>query len=186
MQEIPPGTYPGPVIVALADRVPSVDPSAWVASSAAVLGSVRLGAEVSVWYCAVLRGDTEQIVVGPGSNLQDGSVLHADPGQPCVLGADVVVGHRAVLHGCRVEDEVLVGIGAVVMNGAVIGSGSLIGAGALVPEGVVVPPRSLLLGAPGRVRRQTTDEEVAATRRNAATYRRLRLAHAAVQGEVHP
>jgi carbonic anhydrase/acetyltransferase-like protein (isoleucine patch superfamily) len=171
------------VIVPLGERVPVVDPTAWVAPSAAVLGSITLGAEVSVWYSAVLRGDTEQIEVGWGSNIQDGSVLHADPGDPCRLGAGVVVGHRAVLHGCRVEDEVLVGIGAVVMDGAVIGTGSLVGAGALVPEGVVVPPRSLVLGAPGRVRRSTTDEEVARIRRNAATYRRLRLLHGRAAGD---
>lgn len=167
------------MIVSLEQRVPTLHPTAWVAPSADVLGDVRLGAEVSVWYGAVLRGDTESIRVGAASNIQDGSVLHADPGHPCELGAGVVVGHRAVLHGCRVEDEVLVGIGAIVMNGAVIGTGSLVGAGALVPEGVTIPPRSLVLGAPGRVRRETSDDEVERIRRNAEHYRQLRLRHAA-------
>jgi carbonic anhydrase/acetyltransferase-like protein (isoleucine patch superfamily) len=167
------------VIIALDEWAPHVDPSAWVAASAMVVGQVRIGAEASVWYCAVVRADAEAIRIGAGVNLQDGCVLHADPGFPLDLGAGVVVGHRAVLHGCRVEDEVLVGIGAIVMNGAVIGTGSLIGAGALVPEGMVIPPRSLVLGMPGRVLRQTSDEEVERIRSNAAHYRALRLVHAA-------
>ena len=167
------------MILSLDGRAPSVDPSAWIAPSATVVGQVEVGPEVSLWYSAVARGDAEAVRIGAGSNIQDGCVLHADPGYPCELGVGVVVGHRAVLHGCRVEDEVLIGIGAIVMNGAVIGTGSLVGAGALVPEGVVIPPRSLVLGAPGRVRRETSPAEVEAIRRNAARYRELRLVHAA-------
>ncbi|MFZ0161559.1 MAG: gamma carbonic anhydrase family protein [Kineosporiaceae bacterium] len=170
------------MIAALGERVPQVDASAWVAPSAMVVGDVRIGAEASVWYGTVVRADVEAIRIGAGANLQDGCVIHADPGYPTDLGAGVVVGHRAVLHGCRIEDEVLIGIGAIVMNGAVIGTGSLIGAGALVPEGVVIPPRSLVLGMPGRVLRQTTDEELERIRRNAVHYRALRLVHAAAMG----
>ncbi|MBL8930371.1 MAG: gamma carbonic anhydrase family protein [Kineosporiaceae bacterium] len=169
------------MIIELGSRRPRIDPTAWVAPSATVAGDAVLGAEVSLWYGAVVRADTEAIRVGAGSNLQDGSVLHADPGFPCTLGAGVVVGHRAVLHGCTIADDVLVGIGAIVMNGAVIGTGSLIGAGALVAEGVVVPPRSLVLGQPGRVRRATSEEEVERIRRNAEHYRALRGVHAQAQ-----
>lgn len=167
------------MVIDLDGRGPHVHHTAWVAPSATVVGDVHLGTEVSVWYGVVIRADTETIRIGAGSNVQDGSVLHADPGSPLTLGRDVVVGHCTVLHGCTVEDEVLVGIGAIVMNGAVLGTGSLVGAGALIPEGVLVPPRSLVLGAPGRVRRQTTDDEVERIRRTALRYRALRLTHAA-------
>jgi carbonic anhydrase/acetyltransferase-like protein (isoleucine patch superfamily) len=167
------------VIVSWNEWVPRVDPAAWVAASAVVAGRVSLAAEASLWYGVVVRADRETITIGPGSNVQDGCVLHADPGYPLVLGRDVVVGHRAVLHGCRVEDECLIGIGAIVMNGAVIGSGSIVGAGALVPEGMQVPARSLVLGIPGRVRRATSEDDVERIRRNAAGYRALSRVHAA-------
>ena len=165
------------MIKSLDDRLAEVDPAAFVAPSATVVGSVAIEAEASLWYGVVARGDTEQIRIGQGSNVQDGCVLHADPGFPLVIGPDVVVGHRAVLHGCLVEPEVLIGIGAIVLNGAVIGTGSIVGAGAMVPEGMVVPPRSLVLGVPARVRRGTTEDEVAGIRANAARYRALRLRH---------
>ncbi len=142
------------MITSLGERVPRVDGSAWVASSAHVVGDVTIGAEASVWYGAVVRADAEAILIGAGGNLQDGCVLHADPGSPLVLGDGVVAGHRAVLHGCRIGDEVLVGIGAIVMNDAVVGAGSLIGAGALVGEGhgdpaAVAGARHAGSGAPG-------------------------------------
>jgi carbonic anhydrase/acetyltransferase-like protein (isoleucine patch superfamily) len=148
----------------------SVDPTAWVAANATLVGVVTVGRESSIWYGAVLRGDGEAIHLGPRSNLQDGCVVHTDPGFPVRVGAGVSVGHRAILHGCVIEDDVLVGMGAIIMNGVVIGAGSVIGAGALLPEGLVVPPRSLVLGMPAKVRRETTDEEVAGNRNNAATY----------------
>ncbi len=129
----------------------SVDPTAFIAPSAILDGDVSIGAEASVWHQAVLRGDSAAIVVGARSNVQDGAVLHADPGVPCLVGEGVSVGHRAVLHGCIVEDGVLVGIGAIVLNGARLGAGSVIAAGALVPEGMAVPPRSLVMGVPGRI-----------------------------------
>lgn len=164
-------------MVTVGKHQPQVDPDAWVAPSATVVGNVSLAAEASVWYGAVIRGDAEEISIGRGSNVQDGCVLHADPGFPCHVGSGVVIGHNAVVHGCTVEDDSLIGLGAIVMNGAVIGSGSLIGAGALVPEGVVIPPRSLVLGSPGKVRRQLEDADVDRIRSGAEHYRQMRLLH---------
>jgi carbonic anhydrase/acetyltransferase-like protein (isoleucine patch superfamily) len=160
----------------------AVDPTAWVAPAATVVGSVTIGKRASVWYGAVLRGDGEPIAVGEESNLQDGCVLHTDPDFPVRVGRGVSIGHRAVLHGCTVGDDVLVGMGSIIMNGASIGAGSIVGAGALVPEGMDVPPRSLVLGMPGKVRRPTTDEELAHIVTNAAAYvasARIHRAHRA-------
>jgi len=170
------------VLIALEGGAPSCDPSSWVAPGVVLAGPVTLGADVSVWYVTVVRADLDRITVGAGTNLQDGCVLHTDPGLHLEIGRGVTVGHRAVLHGCRVEDDVMIGMGAVVMNRALIGTGSIVGAGALVPEGTVVPPRSLVLGAPGRVRRQTTDDEVTLTRLNAEHYVTLARQHAAALG----
>lgn len=154
-----------------------IDPTAFVHPLAFVCGDVTLGAGASVWPFAVLRGDNERIAVGAGSNVQDGAVLHADPGLPCVLGARVSVGHRAVVHGAVVADDVLVGMGALVLNGASVGAGSIVGAGAVVREGMVVPPGSLLVGVPARIVRATTDEERARIARTAAAYLRLQARH---------
>ncbi len=167
--------------LSLPQRSPRIDPTAWVAPGAIVVGDVDLGAEVSIWYSAVIRADAEAISVGDGSNIQDGSVLHADPGFPARIGRNVVVGHRAVLHGCTVEDGALIGIGSIVMNGAVIGAGSLVGAGALVSEGTVIPPGSLVLGAPGRVKRELSQAERDRILTNAEHYRALRTLHAQAQ-----
>jgi carbonic anhydrase/acetyltransferase-like protein (isoleucine patch superfamily) len=150
----------------------------FIHATAVVLGRVVLGADVSVWPCAVLRGDSDVITVGAGTNLQDGVVVHVDPGVPCVIGARCTVGHRAIVHGCTVEDEVLIGMGAIILNHAVIGTGSIIGAGAVVREGMVVPPRSLVLGVPGRVVREVQDDEVRATIDSAARYVDRAAAHA--------
>ena len=170
------------MLLSLPGRVPTVDASAWVADTARVVGQVELGERVSVWYSAVLRGDGDAVRVGARTNLQDGCVLHADPGFPLTVGAGVSVGHAAVLHGCTVEDDVLVGMGAIVMNGARIGTGSMIGAGALVSPGTVVPPGSLVIGTPGKVRRETTDEERELIALNSAVYLDLLEQHrAAVQ-----
>jgi len=136
---------------------PGIDPSAFVARGAVVLGDVRLGRESSVWYNSVIRGDTEQVEVGDGSNIQDLSMLHADPGFPCLVGARVSVGHRAILHGCTVEDECLIGMGAILLNGVRVGRGSVIGAGAVVPEGMQIPPGSVVLGVPGKVVREVDE-----------------------------
>lgn len=156
-----------------------IDDTAFIARGAVVLGDVQVGADASVWYGAVLRGDTEAIRVGPRSNVQDGSVLHADPGFPCVLGAEVTVGHRCVVHGARVGDRCLLGMGAILMNGATLGEECLVGAGALITEGKVFPPRSLILGAPAQVRRPLTEAEIADLRSAAAHYVAAARAHRA-------
>ncbi len=156
--------------IAFEDHVPQIAPDAFVAPTATVIGQVRLGAKASVWYGAVLRGDRDAIVVGDGSNVQDGCVLHADPGHPCRLGAGVSVGHLAVVHGCTIDDEVLIGMGAVVLNGATVGSGSIVAAGAVVLEGAEVPPGSLVAGVPGKVRRALSDDEWERVRGNARNY----------------
>jgi carbonic anhydrase/acetyltransferase-like protein (isoleucine patch superfamily) len=147
----------------------TIAPSAFIAPNATVLGDVTIGADASIWYGSVVRGDLEAITIGEGSNIQDLSVLHADPGLPCRIGRHVGVGHRAILHGCEVEDGCLIGMGSIVLNGAVIGAGSVVAAGALVPEGMRVPPGSLVMGVPGRIVR-TVDAELAA--RASATCRR--------------
>jgi carbonic anhydrase/acetyltransferase-like protein (isoleucine patch superfamily) len=147
-----------------------VDPTAWIAPSAVVVGEVHLAESVSIWYGAVLRGDSAAIHIGPRTNIQDGSVVHVDHGMPTRIGADVVVGHGAVVHAATVEDGCLIAIRATVLSGAVIGCGSIVGAGAVVTEGKVIPPRSLVLGVPGRVVRQIGDDEAAKVREQAARY----------------
>ncbi|MFO0907533.1 MAG: gamma carbonic anhydrase family protein [Isosphaeraceae bacterium] len=137
---------------------PQIDPTAWIASNAVVLGNVILEPDASLWYGCVARGDTERIAVGAESNIQDLTMLHADPGFPCRVGRRVSVGHRVILHGCEIEDDALIGMGAILLNGARVGRGSLIGAGALLTEGFEVPPGSLVLGVPGRVIRPLDDE----------------------------
>lgn len=159
-----------PLIAALGDRIPAVDPTAFVAPTAVVVGDVVLGPRASVWYGAVVRADAESIRIGADSNVQDGSTLHSDPGFPLVLGDRVTVGHRVVLHGARVDDDVLVGMGAVVMNGAHIGSGSIVAAGAVVTEGAEVPPGSLVAGVPAKVVRDLGDAAVERIRANAVSY----------------
>ncbi len=142
----------------------------FVADTAALIGNVILEAHASVWFGAVLRGDNEPITIGTGSNVQDGVVMHTDPGFPLTLGANVTVGHMAMLHGCTVGDNSLVGINAVVLNGARIGRNCLIGAGALVPEGREIPDGSLVIGSPGKVKRELTAEEIAGLTRSAEGY----------------
>ena len=166
------------LIVDYRDRRPDIDPAAWTAPGCTVLGSVRLAPGASVWYGCVLRADTERITVGAGSNVQDGTVIHADPGFPAVVGAGVSVGHRAVLHGCTVGDGALIGMGAVVLNGARIGAGSLVAAGTVVLEGTVVPPGSLVAGVPGRVRRALSESERADLARTATQYVERARSHA--------
>jgi carbonic anhydrase/acetyltransferase-like protein (isoleucine patch superfamily) len=152
---------------------------AWVAPNATLVGAVTLRAEASVWYGAVLRGDGDSIEVGEGSNVQDGCVLHADPGYPVRVGRGVSIGHNAVVHGCTVEDGSLVGMGAVVLNGARVGAGSLVAAGTVVLAGTDVPPGSLVAGVPGKVRRSLSDEEVQGLQGNAERYRERRRQYAA-------
>lgn len=149
---------------------PEVHPSAFVADSAQVIGQVSLGAEASVWFGCVIRGDTELISIGAGSNIQDASVLHADYGFPLQVGARVTVGHQVMLHGCCIGDETLIGIGAVVLNGARIGKHCLVGAGALVTEGKEFPDGSLILGSPAKVVRTLTPEQIEGLRASAQHY----------------
>ena len=137
---------------------PEIDPTAFVHDDAIVIGRVHLAAHVSVWPTAVIRADSEVVLIGAPSNVQDGAVLHADPGFPAIIGERVAIGHRAIVHGATVEDDCLIGMGAIVLNGARVGSGSLIGAGAVCKEGMIIPPGSLVLGIPGRVVRETTAE----------------------------
>ncbi|QQA44758.1 gamma carbonic anhydrase family protein [Pelagovum pacificum] len=148
-------------LYALDDRMPEVHDTAWIAPGCHVIGSVVLAEESSVWFGSTLRGDNEPILVGPRSNIQENAVLHTDPGFPLTIGADCTIGHKALLHGCTIGDGCLIGMAATVMNGAVIGAGSLVGAGALVTEGTEVPPGSLVLGAPGRVKRELDEAAIA-------------------------
>ncbi|WP_243030822.1 gamma carbonic anhydrase family protein [Thermus altitudinis] len=134
------------------DKLPKVHPTAFIAPGAYVVGEVEVGEGASIWFAAVVRGDLERVVVGPGSNVQDGAVLHADPGFPCLLGPEVTVGHRAVVHGAVVEEGALIGMGAVVLNGARVGKNAVVGAGAVVPPGMEVPEGKLAVGVPARIK----------------------------------
>ncbi|MFE7801738.1 gamma carbonic anhydrase family protein [Nocardia sp. NPDC057440] len=156
--------------IQVGEFAPEVDDSAWIAPNATVIGRVQLAAEVSIWYGAVLRADLEAISIGARTNIQDGCVLHADPGFPLTVGTGVSVGHNAILHGCTIGDDVLVGMGATVLNGAVIGAGCLIAANALIPEGAHIPPGSLVAGVPGKIRRELSAAEQDGVRLGAAVY----------------
>ncbi|EST19732.1 gamma carbonic anhydrase family protein [Streptomyces niveus] len=168
------------LIAGVGGKEPVIDPTAFVAPTAVVLGEVTMAAGVSVWYHTVLRADGGPIVIGADTNIQDNCTVHVDLGSPVTVGARVSVGHNAVLHGCTVEDDVLVGMGAAVLNGAHIGSGSLVAAQALVPQGMRVPPGSLVAGVPAKVKRELTEEEREGIRLNAAVYLELAKRHGAV------
>ncbi len=157
-----------------------VDPSAFVAAGAVLAGDVRIGVDASVWFQCVLRGDSDRIEIGAGSNVQDLTLVHVDEGSPAIVGARVTIGHRAVIHGCRIEDDCLIGMGAVVLSGARIGAGSVIGAGAVVREGFDVPAGSLVLGVPGRIARPVDADQRAAIARGAAHYVELGRAYRAL------
>ncbi len=149
---------------------PRVADSAWVADSAQVMGNVVLGEDSSIWFGTVIRGDTETITVGRGSNIQDASVLHADIGKPLTIGENVTVGHQVMLHGCTIGDESLIGIGAIVLNGAKIGRHCLVGAGALVTEGKEFPDGSMIIGSPAKAVRQLTPEQIEGLKLSAQHY----------------
>ena len=151
-------------------KTPQVDSTAWIADSAQVMGHVTLGPDASVWFGCVLRGDTESMTIGEGSNIQDLSVLHADYGQPLTVGKHVTVGHKVMLHGCTIGDESLIGIGAIVLNGARIGKNCLVGAGSLVTEGKEFPDGSMIMGTPAKVVRQLTPEQIEGLRLSAQHY----------------
>jgi carbonic anhydrase/acetyltransferase-like protein (isoleucine patch superfamily) len=151
---------------------PVVPENAWVAPSADLMGKVRLLVDASIWFGAVLRGDNEWIEVGEGSNVQDGCLLHTDMGAPLTIGSNCTIGHKAILHGCIIGENSLIGMGAIVLNHAKIGRNCLIGAGALIPEGKVIPDNSLVLGQPGKVIRVLNDESVAGLTRAAESYQK--------------
>lgn len=157
-------------IYELDGAVPQVAATAWIADSAQVIGTVTLGEEVSVWFGTVVRGDTNSITIGAGSNIQDASVLHADLGKPLVVGEGVTVGHQVVLHGCTIGDGSLIGIGAIVLNGAKIGKNCLVGAGSLVTEGKEFPDGSMIMGSPAKVVRQLTPEQIEGLLQSARHY----------------
>jgi len=158
---------------------PQIDTNAWVAESAVVIGNVQMAEGSSLWPTAVARGDLEQISIGAGSNVQDGAVLHGDPGQPVRVGADVTVGHRAVIHGATLEDGCLVGIGAIVLNGVTVGAGALVAAGSVVTKDV--PSGTLVMGMPAAVKRELSPEAIDEQRCHARRYAQLAASHAQIR-----
>ena len=158
-------------ILTINEHTPAIDDDAWIAPDATVAGNVTLGAGTSVWFGCVVRSELEEVRIGTDTNVQDLTVVHADPGFPCAIGERVTVGHRAVLHGCTIGDDVLVGMGAVVLNGAVVGEGAVIGAGAVVTEGSRIPPRTVAVGIPAKSRDLQIPE---IPRPNVAGYKHIR------------
>ncbi len=157
-------------IYQLENDLPAVHATAWVADSAQVIGRITLAENASVWYGAVLRGDNDDIHIGRNSNVQDGSVLHTDPGTPLTVGDNVTIGHQVTLHGCTIGDCSLVGIGSTVLNNARIGRNSIVGAGTLIPEGKTFPDGVLIVGVPGKVVRELTPEQITRLHASAAHY----------------
>jgi carbonic anhydrase/acetyltransferase-like protein (isoleucine patch superfamily) len=152
------------------NNTPILHKDSWVAGNAVLIGKVILEKNVNIWFNVVLRGDIEAIKIGEGSNVQDGSVFHTDPGCPLTLGKGVTVGHMVMLHGCEIDDDTLIGIGSTILNKTKIGKNCIIGANTLIPENKVIPDRSLVLGSPGKVIRQVTDKEVEEIKENAKHY----------------
>lgn len=168
----------GASVIALSGATPAIDPGAFVADGARVVGDVHLAERVSIWYNAVVRGDVNTIRIGARSNVQDNVSIHVDRGHPAAIGEDVSIGHNAVVHGCTIGDGSLIGMGAVVLSGAVIGEGCLVAAGTVVREGEIVPPQSLVAGVPGKVRRALSEDEVERLRDNARRYLDTAARHA--------
>lgn len=169
----------GASILSVNGKTPRLDPSAFVADGARVIGAVTLGEGSSIWYNAVVRADSDSVSIGAGSNVQDNVSIHVDAGHPASIGENVSIGHNAVVHGCTIGDGALIGMGSVILSGAVIGAGSLVAGGAVVLEGTIVPPGSLVAGVPAKVRRDLTEQETAGLARNALGYREHAKAHAA-------
>ena len=151
-------------------HTPKIDSGSWAAPNAVIIGRVELKKNSNIWFNTTLRGDLEPIIIGENSNIQDGSVIHTDPGCPTIIGNGVTVGHMVMLHGCVIEDDCLIGIGSTILNKAKIGKNSIIGANALVTENKIIPERSLVLGSPGKIIRQVTDEEIKSIKENAEHY----------------
>jgi carbonic anhydrase/acetyltransferase-like protein (isoleucine patch superfamily) len=168
---------PSPLVLPYNDIFPEIHAEAWLAPTATVIGDAHIDAHASVFYGTVIRADMATVHLGAGSNLQDNVVVHTDTDFPTLIGANVSVGHAAVVHGCTVEDNCLIGMSATVLNGAVIGTGSLVAAGTVVLEGTRIPPRSLVAGIPGKVRRELTDAEFQKVIGNARTYVELAAHH---------
>ena len=158
------------MIYDLEKNVPEISSDSWVAPNAIIIGKVKLEKNSSIWFNAVLRGDIEKIVIGENSNIQDGSVLHTDPGCPLTVGKGVTVGHMVMLHGCEISNDTLIGIGSTILNKAKIGKNCIIGANTLVTENKTIPDNSLVLGSPGKVIRKVTDDEIKVIRENAKHY----------------
>ena len=157
-------------------RLPVIDPTAYIDPSAQVIGDVEIGEESSVWMNVVIRGDVNHIRIGRRSNVQDGTIVHVmHDAHPTHIGDEVTIGHGAIVHGCTIEDRVLIAMGAILLNGARVGADSIVAAGSLVPEGVAIPPRSLAMGSPAKVRKTLSDSEVASIREYSASYVRYRL-----------
>jgi carbonic anhydrase/acetyltransferase-like protein (isoleucine patch superfamily) len=169
-----------PLILTFDGHTPAISETAWIAPNATLIGRVTIADNASVFYGTVLRGDTDAISIGAGSNIQDNVSVHCDTGIPTTVGSRVSVGHSAVLHGCTVEDDCLIGMSATVLNGAVIGAGSLVAAGAVVLEGTIVPPGSLVAGVPAKVRRELTGDERIGVTANAMHYVELSRQHSAI------
>ena len=157
------------------DKTPQIDPSAYIAPGAVVIGDVVISARASIWFNAVIRGDVEPIVIGEGTNIQDGTVVHTDPGYPCNVGKNVTVGHNAILHGCRIEQGVTIGMGATVLTGSAVGKSALVAAHALILEGAEVEPRTLVAGVPAKPRRTLSEDEIARLLNNTRRYQKRRL-----------
>ena len=151
-------------------NIPEIHPEAWVASNATLIGKIKLEKNSSIWFNAVLRGDIELITIGENSNIQDGSVLHTDPGFKLTIGKGVTVGHMVMLHGCQIGDDTLIGIGSIILNNAKIGKNCIIGANSLITENKIIPDNSLVVGSPGKVLRKVTEEEIKAIHENAKHY----------------
>lgn len=166
------------------DKLPRVHPSVWLADGVKIVGDVQIGESCSVWYNAVLRGDLAPIIIGAGTNIQDGCIGHVNVRQPLIVGRSVSVGHAAVIHGCVIGDGSLIGMGATVLNGAEIGEYVLIGAGALVPENRKIPPYTLVLGSPGKVVRELTDDDISRMKRTSESYVVKSAEYAAAAGLV--
>ena len=152
------------------NKTPTLHKNSWVATNAVLIGNVILKKDANIWFNVVLRGDIESITIGEGSNVQDGSVFHTDPGCPLILGKGVTVGHMVMLHGCEIDDNSLIGIGSTILNKTKIGKNCIIGANTLIPENKIIPDRSLVLGSPGKVIRQVTDKEIEEIKDNAKHY----------------
>ncbi len=159
-------------------KTPNISAAGFVADNATLIGEVNLGEGANIWYGAVLRADVGPITLGEGSNVQDNAVVHLDPGGATTIGKNVTIGHGAIIHGCTLEDDCLVGMGATLLNNCVVGKGSIIGAGALVPEGMIIPERSLVVGVPGKVRGTVSDEQAGYPLKNATHYVKLGKKHA--------